>query len=121
MTSTVDDQQTWTAAISQHPAFQRPCYLILNFAVGSNGWAGVPDATTPTSAQMLVDWVRVWGQPGDRGYLGGTPRVEHCGAVGHIGTGHRVLTDPPGGREEIAHHRTSHTACKLGSIARALP
>ncbi len=37
------------------------------------------------------------------------------------GHAHGVLTDPPGGREEIAHHRTSHTACKLGSIARALP
>jgi beta-glucanase (GH16 family) len=32
--------------------------VALNFGVGG-GWCGAPDLTTPTSAEMLVDWVRV--------------------------------------------------------------
>lgn len=34
-----------------------PMFLILDLVVGS--WAGLPDATTPSSAVMKVDWVRV--------------------------------------------------------------
>lgn len=37
----------------------QPYYLILNLAVGSAGsWVGGPDATTPSPAMMLVDWVK---------------------------------------------------------------
>lgn len=38
--------------------FDKPFYVLLNLAVG--GWPGPPDATTPTSASMLVDYVRVY-------------------------------------------------------------
>jgi hypothetical protein len=34
-------------------------YFLLNVAVGG-GWPGPPDATTPSPAQMLVDYVRVY-------------------------------------------------------------
>ena len=37
--------------------FDQPQYLLLNLAVGGN-WPGAPDATTPTTATLLVDWVR---------------------------------------------------------------
>jgi beta-glucanase (GH16 family) len=41
-----------------------PMYLLLNLAVGSNqrDFAGPPDASTPATATMEVDWVRVWGR-----------------------------------------------------------
>jgi Glycosyl hydrolases family 16 len=39
--------------------FNQPFYLILDLAVGSKGgWVGGPDASTPSPAKMLVDWVR---------------------------------------------------------------
>lgn len=37
--------------------YNRPTQVILNLAVGGP-WAGAPDATTPSTASMLVDWVR---------------------------------------------------------------
>jgi len=37
--------------------YNRPMYAILNLAVGGS-WAGPPDKSTPSSATMLVDWVR---------------------------------------------------------------
>jgi beta-glucanase (GH16 family) len=36
--------------------FNRPMYALLDIAVG--GWAGLPDASTPFPAIMLVDWFR---------------------------------------------------------------
>ena len=36
--------------------YNRPMYAILNLAVGGS-WAGAPDATTPSTAQMLVESV----------------------------------------------------------------
>ena len=36
--------------------YNRPMYVILNLAVGGS-WAGAPDGTTPSTAQMLVDSV----------------------------------------------------------------
>lgn len=38
--------------------FNQPFYLILNLAVASGGWVGRPDASTPSPAVMLVDWVK---------------------------------------------------------------
>lgn len=38
---------------------RQPFYLILNLAVGGD-WPGLPDATTPFPAQLLVDYVRVY-------------------------------------------------------------
>jgi beta-glucanase (GH16 family) len=36
-----------------------PFYMLLNLAVGG-AWPGYPDSTTPTTADMLVDYVRVY-------------------------------------------------------------
>ena len=42
-------------------AFNHPFFLILNLAIGgANSWPGPPDATTPSPALMLVDYVRVY-------------------------------------------------------------
>ena len=38
-------------------------FLLLNLAVGGS-WPGPPDATTPATAEMLVDYVRVYGTHG---------------------------------------------------------
>ncbi len=40
--------------------YNQPFFLILNFAIGSGGFAGKTDATTPESGTVLVDWVRVY-------------------------------------------------------------
>jgi len=43
--------------------FDKPFFLLLNVAVGGV-WPGAPDASTSFPQQMLVDYVRVYGQPG---------------------------------------------------------
>ena len=40
--------------------FNNPFFLLLNLAIGKGGFPGVTDATTPASASMLVDFVRVY-------------------------------------------------------------
>lgn len=45
--------------------FDKPFHLILNLAVGGN-FVGPPDASTVFPAQMLVDYVRVYGRPRDQ-------------------------------------------------------
>jgi hypothetical protein len=40
------------------PSLSDPMPLILNLGVGGT-WCGEPDSTTPTSNDLLVDWVRV--------------------------------------------------------------
>jgi beta-glucanase (GH16 family) len=42
--------------------FDHPFYLIMNLAIGGD-WAGQPDATTPSPADVLVDYVRVYKIP----------------------------------------------------------
>jgi beta-glucanase (GH16 family) len=42
--------------------FDKPFYLVINLAVGGRQ-PGPPDSTTPFPAQMIVDWVRVYGAP----------------------------------------------------------
>jgi beta-glucanase (GH16 family) len=37
-------------------------YILLNLAVGGN-WPGYPDSTTPTTADFLIDYVRVYQDP----------------------------------------------------------
>jgi beta-glucanase (GH16 family) len=45
----------------------KPCYLLLNLAIGAPGsWPGAPDATTPFPASMTVAHVRAWQR---RGYV----------------------------------------------------
>lgn len=58
----VDDMTLGTLTPDSLPpgatwVYNRPMHVILNLAVGGP-WAGAPDATTPSSASMLVDWVR---------------------------------------------------------------
>ena len=43
--------------------YNKPYFLLLNFAIGGGGFPGVTDATTPASGQVLVDYVRVY-KPG---------------------------------------------------------
>lgn len=37
----------------------KPMYPMINLAVGGS-WPGSPDASTPTTASLDVDWVRIW-------------------------------------------------------------
>ncbi len=43
--------------------YDHPFFIILNLAVGGN-WPGYPDATTQFPQQLLVDYVRVYRDPG---------------------------------------------------------
>ena len=40
--------------------YNHPFFLLLNFAIGSGGFAGATDASTPATGNMLVDYVRVY-------------------------------------------------------------
>ena len=40
--------------------YNHPFFLLLNFAIGSGGFPGATDATTPSSGKVLVDYVRVY-------------------------------------------------------------
>lgn len=40
--------------------FRSPFFLLLNLAIGKGGFPGATDATTPPTASMLVDYVRVY-------------------------------------------------------------
>ena len=42
--------------------FDHPFFLLMNLAVGGD-WPGNPDATTPSPAEMVVDYVRVYKIP----------------------------------------------------------
>ncbi|GGR80050.1 carbohydrate binding domain-containing protein [Deinococcus sedimenti] len=65
------------ADLNAWPApFDRPFYLLLNLAVGGN-FDGNPDATTPTEAQMLVDYVRVYGMQNETASAGPRPDMTY--------------------------------------------
>jgi beta-glucanase (GH16 family) len=40
--------------------YNQPFFLLLNFAIGGGGFAGVTDGSTPASGNVLVDYVRVY-------------------------------------------------------------
>lgn len=40
--------------------FNNPFFLLLNLAIGSGGFPGPTDSSTPSTATMLVDYVRVY-------------------------------------------------------------
>jgi beta-glucanase (GH16 family) len=48
-------------ALYKGSPFDHPFFIILNLAVGG-GYPGVPTASTPFPAKMIVDWVRVYKQ-----------------------------------------------------------
>lgn len=65
------------ADLNPWPApFDRPFHLLLNLAVGGN-FDGNPDATTPNQAQMLVDYVRVYGIQGEADNPGPRPDMTY--------------------------------------------
>ncbi|SEG65722.1 Glycosyl hydrolases family 16 [Bryocella elongata] len=43
--------------------YDHPFFVILNFAIGTQGFAGPTDATTPKQGEMLVDYVRLYQAP----------------------------------------------------------
>ena len=53
-------ENSWRSNAAPFPApFDQPFYILLNLAVGGN-FPGSPDGSTPSSATMEVDWVRVY-------------------------------------------------------------
>lgn len=56
--------------------FDQPFHLLLNLAVGGN-FDGNPDATTPETAQMLVDYVRVYAHPDEKRDPGPRPNMRY--------------------------------------------
>ncbi len=40
--------------------YNQPFFILLNFAIGGGGFGGFTDTTTPTSGEVLVDYVRVY-------------------------------------------------------------
>ena len=40
--------------------YNQPFFILLNFAIGSGGFAGTTNASTPSSATAIVDYVRVY-------------------------------------------------------------
>ncbi|MGY1987066.1 glycoside hydrolase family 16 protein [Blastococcus sp. SYSU DS0669] len=64
ITFSIDGRTTGTASRADVPdggtwPFDSPQYVLLNVAVGGR-LPGPPDASTPRTATMLVDWVRVY-------------------------------------------------------------
>jgi beta-glucanase (GH16 family) len=72
----IDNTQFFTIDISKAESnmeeFHRPQYVLLNLAVGGNytGQASAAAITAPLPAAMLVDYVRLYQNPGDELYLG---------------------------------------------------
>lgn len=64
-------------------AYDHPFFLILNLAIGSGGFAGPTDTTTPQTARMLVDWVRVYKPAG----TGTTPAATNGTTAGMLPAG----------------------------------
>lgn len=65
------------ADLNAWPApFDKPFYLLLNLAVGGN-FDGNPDANTPTKAEMLVDYVKVWSLPDENRNPGPRPDMTY--------------------------------------------
>ena len=58
----VDGVVHGTLATEGRPEFSRPMYVILNLAI--SGGVKSPDETTPDTARVLVDWVRVYAPVG---------------------------------------------------------
>ncbi|MEN9491314.1 MAG: hypothetical protein RJA63_1763 [Pseudomonadota bacterium] len=68
---------TSDADLNAWPApFDKPFHLLLNLAVGGN-FDGNPDATTPDTAQMLVDYVRVYSLPDEARSPGTRPSMTY--------------------------------------------
>lgn len=65
-----EDLYAWPAP------FDKPFHLLLNLAVGGN-FDGNPDATTPDTAEMRVDYVRVYAHPDEGKAAGERPDMKY--------------------------------------------
>ncbi len=61
--------------------FNNPFFLLLNLAIGSGGFPGATDGSTPSSATMLVDYVRVYSSSTTKS-LNGTHTLTPQNATG---------------------------------------
>ena len=61
--------------------FNNPFFLLLNLAIGSGGFPGATDGSTPASATMLVDYVRVYSSSATKS-LNGTHTLTPQNATG---------------------------------------
>jgi beta-glucanase (GH16 family) len=61
--------------------FNNPFFLLLNLAIGDGGFPGSTDGSTPSSAEMLVDYVRVYQSSVTRN-LNGTHTLTPQNATG---------------------------------------
>ncbi len=66
--------------------YNNPFFILLNFAIGSGGFPGPTDGSTPSSANTLIDYVRVYQQSSGGGTgaanLNGTHVVVPASATG---------------------------------------
>lgn len=62
--------------------FNNPFFLLLNLAIGSGGFPGPTDSSTPSTATMLVDYVRVYTASGSTANLNGTHTLTPQNATG---------------------------------------
>jgi hypothetical protein len=61
--------------------FNNPFFLLLNLAIGDGGFPGSTDGSTPSSAEMLVDYVRAYQSSATRN-LNGTHTLTPQNATG---------------------------------------
>ena len=62
--------------------FNNPFFILLNLAIGSGGFPGPTDSTTPSTATMLVDYVRVYQTSSSTTSLNGTHTLTPQNATG---------------------------------------
>ncbi|MBN2388466.1 MAG: family 16 glycosylhydrolase [Anaerolineales bacterium] len=79
----VDEQQYFEVTPDLLPGawvYDHPFFIIINLAVGGN-WPGAPDESTIFPQVLLVDYVRVYQQPGQVGETLGRSGTMHLGAI----------------------------------------
>ena len=62
--------------------YNNPFFILLNFAVGSAGFPGPTDGTTPATGNVLVDYVRVYQQSATGANLNGQHTLTPQNATG---------------------------------------
>ncbi len=62
--------------------YNNPFFILLNFAIGSGGFPGPTDGSTPALANMLIDYVRVYQQGSAPAGLNGTHTLTPQNATG---------------------------------------
>jgi beta-glucanase (GH16 family) len=88
---TLFHQVNITNGMNSTEEFHNPFFLLLNLAVGGN-WPGGPNASTPSTSTMLVDYVRVYQKP-----TVNTPNIIDFDANDNWGTYMNVYETPANG------------------------